>query len=84
MTSASLVIIDIIDINGVPVVEAERDSPIPGDRYSPIAREISLERMQSEAGNVHIIRPTAEVQHGKNIAKLFNMRGVTLLAVLPS
>ena len=75
MTSASLVIINIIDINGVAVFEAERNSPIPGDRYSPIAGEVSLERMQSEAGNAHILRPTAAVQHRKNVAKLFNMRG---------
>jgi hypothetical protein len=73
-------IIHIVDINGMAVIEAERNTPIPGDRYSPIAREASLERMQAEPGNVHIIRPAAAVQYRKNVAKFFN----TLLAVLPS
>ncbi len=31
--------------------------------------------MKSEAGKVHLIRPTAAVQYRKNIAKFFNMRG---------
>jgi hypothetical protein len=67
-------IIHIVDINGMAVIEAERNTPIPGDRYSPIARKASLERMQAEPRNVHIIRPAAAVQYRKNIAKFFNMR----------
>ena len=67
-------IIHIIDVSRMTVVEAEYYTPIPGDRYSPKTSEASLERMQPEARNVHIIRPTAAVQYRKNVAKLFNMR----------
>jgi hypothetical protein len=66
-------IIHIIDISRITVVEAERYTPIPGDRYSPETSEASLERVQPEARNVHIIRPTAAVQYRKNVAKFFKM-----------
>ena len=56
------------------VVEAECNTPIAGDRYGPIAGEVSLERMQAEPRNAHIIRPAAAVQYRKNVAKFFNMR----------
>lgn len=56
-------IIHIVDINGMAVIEAERNTPIPRDRYSPIARKASLERMQVEPRNVHIIRIAYQFGH---------------------
>jgi hypothetical protein len=47
-----------IDISRMTVVEAECYTPIPRDRYSPKTSEVSLERMQPKARNVHIIRRT--------------------------
>jgi hypothetical protein len=66
-------IIHIIDVSRMTIVEAECYTPIPGDRYSPETGEASLKRMQPEARNVHIIRPTAAVQYRKNVAQFFNM-----------
>jgi hypothetical protein len=65
-------IIHIVDINGMAVIEAERNTPIPGDRYSPIARKASLERMQVEPRN------TARISRSFSTCT-----GATLLAVLP-
>ena len=67
-------IVNIANVDRITVVETERYTPIPGDRYCPKATEGSLERMKSEAGKVHLIRPTAAVQYRKNITKFFNMR----------
>jgi len=68
-------IINIVNVDRITVVEAERYTPIPGDRYCPKASELSFERMKSEAGKVHLIRPAAAVQYRENIAKFFNMCG---------
>src|ERR1700720_9924 len=65
-----LVIVNIIDVNGVAVLEAERYAPITGNRYSPVALQVALKRVQPQAGKVHVVGPTAAVQHCKYITKL--------------
>jgi hypothetical protein len=71
---ASLVIVSIIDINGMAIVEAERDAPISGNRHRPITSKASLERVQSETGDVHIVGSMAAVQYRKYVAKFFKVR----------
>ena len=73
MNSASLVIINVVHVDRITIVETKRYTPISGNRYCPKTSKRSFERVKSEAGKVHLIRPTAAVQYCKNIAKFFNM-----------
>ena len=47
-------IIDQIHVAGVDALEAEYDPPVARHSDRPEARAIALQRMQSEAGQVHV------------------------------
>src|SRR5665213_380637 len=52
----SLVVIDQINIGHVVALEAENDSPVRPHRDAPKSRQITLERVQPEAGQRQVVR----------------------------
>lgn len=61
-------IIEIVDIDGVVVFEAEDNAPIGAHRHGPETGETSLESMQSESGEVHVIGACTGVKPGQHVA----------------
>ena len=47
-----LVIIEVVDVDGVAVLETKDDAPIRAHRHRPESRKVSLERVKPEAGDV--------------------------------
>ena len=62
-------VVQVVDIRGVPVLEPERHSPIGGDGYRIVLLQAALERMKPKAGNVHSVGTAALVQGSQNSQK---------------
>ena len=59
-------IIQIINIYGVPVLEPECHPPITRNRDRITALQTAFESVQSKAGQVHSIGPITSVQRGQD------------------
>ena len=51
LSKFSLVVIEVVDVDGVAVLEAEDDAPVGAHRHGPVPREVSLEPVKPEAGS---------------------------------
>ena len=75
---ASLVVVEIVDVERVAVLEAEGDAPIGAHRHGPEAGEVSLERVKPEAREIHVARARGRVEPGEDVAD-----GVAVLRIDP-
>ena len=48
--------IEVVDVDGVAVLEAEDDAPVGTYRHGPEPRDVSFEPVKPEAGDVHVVR----------------------------
>jgi len=65
------VVIDVIDIMRVAFRQSENHPPISADCYRPKAFEVTFERMQAEAWQIHIRNRTGGIQPCQNVTKLY-------------
>ena len=63
-------IIQIIDIYRVPALEPKYHPPIARDRDRIMTFQTAFEPVQSKAGQVHSLRPSASVQCGQDTRQL--------------
>ena len=63
-------IIQIIDLDGVSVLEPKRYPPVARDRDRKMALHAALERVQPKAGQIHSFRPATSVQRGQDSRQL--------------
>jgi hypothetical protein len=68
-------VIDQIDVGGLPTRDAEHDAPIRAHCDGPKAFQIALERVQAKAGQVHIVGRFGAVQDEKNILDFLDQVG---------
>src|SRR5688572_162171 len=68
-------VIRIVDIDGIAVLKSEPHAPVSGNGDRPIPRQVAPQWMQPKPGKVHVIGPTATVQHCKDVAEPLNMFG---------
>jgi len=66
-SSFFLVAVQIIDINGVIVLEAENHAPVRPYGHGSKPREFAFEPVEPETGQVHILRRGGRIQPGENI-----------------
>ena len=65
---ASLMVVEIVDVERVVVLEAEDDAPDGAHRHGPEAGEVSLERVKPEAREVHVVWAAGRVEPGEDVA----------------
>src|SRR4051812_42500909 len=53
--------------------EAENDPPIGGDRDAPETRQVALQRMQPETGQIHVLRSFRLIKAGQCSSDLLNV-----------
>jgi hypothetical protein len=51
-----LVIVLVVDQDGILAIESEGDSPVATDGHRPATLEPALQRMHSQAGKIHVPR----------------------------
>jgi hypothetical protein len=68
-----LVVVDQINIVGVAFLKAENDAPVCPDGNAPEIVTITLQAMQSEARQVHVLRPSSAVQNRKDVLRLLDL-----------
>ena len=68
-------VVDIIDIKGVRFGKTEDDPPICANSDRPQARQFAFERVQAEAGDIHIDRDASCLQPCENITQLLDVLG---------
>lgn len=66
-------IVGIIDVDGVTVLEAECHSPIPRHRNGIMPFQDSLQRVEPQARQVHILRCSAPLQDRENVTKFLDI-----------
>lgn len=66
-------IVHVIDVNGMSVLEAERQPLISGNRHRVMPFQASFQRMRPETGKVHFVRPAAAIQNREDVPVLSNM-----------
>jgi len=68
-------VIRIIDVKSVGVDKAENHPPVCANRYRPKAFEFAFERMQTEAGHIHIGHDARRIKPREDIAEPTDMLG---------
>ena len=61
-----LMIVEVIDVDGVHPFKPEDHAPVAGNRNSPMAAELSFETMQRKSRQVHILGRPARVETGQD------------------
>ena len=59
-------VVQIVDIHGVPVLEAKSHPPVARDRYRVPSPQAASERVQPETGDIHAIRTSASIERGED------------------
>jgi hypothetical protein len=62
-----LMVVDQINIISVAFLEAEDDAPVCPDSHAPEGFKVAFEAVQSEAGQVHVVRPPGATQNEKDV-----------------
>ena len=76
MGVASLAVVQVIDIDGVAVLEAEDHAPVGTDRHRPEPGMVSPERVKPEARQVHVGRAGGGVEAHQDVAHPFAVLGM--------
>jgi len=71
-------VVQIIDVRGVTVLEAEDHTPVCPHGHRPVTGIVAFERMQTEAGQVHVVRRRGRIQTRDYIAHDIPMFGIDL------
>jgi hypothetical protein len=74
-------VIDQIDVGGLPTRDAEHDAPIRAHCDGPKAFQIALERVQAKARQVHIVGRFGAVQDEKNILGFLDQVGTNAFPI---
>lgn len=72
-------VILIIDKLGVGADKPEGDTPVPVDPNRPVAFQITLQRVQLEGRQVHVIRPCRDIEQAENVSELLHMGSLNAL-----
>lgn len=68
-------IVNVVNIKDVAGLEPESNPPIPGNRHRIVPFKVPLQRMQTKAGQIHILERAALIQRTKDISKLHQVLG---------
>ena len=63
-------VIDKINVQNVPSLEAENNPPVSGNGDGPKAFEVTLERMKPKTRQVHLLGRRDDIQAGKDAGNL--------------
>ena len=55
MSSPPSVVVDQVDLGRVNALEPEHDPPIAGHPHGPVTGEVPFQRMEPEAGKIHVL-----------------------------
>ena len=69
-------IVAMVNENGVFTFKREGESPVAADRHRPVAFQISMERMRSPAGSIHVLQRPGIVESEKLFAQALTMTGL--------
>jgi len=63
------VIVDQVHVYGLAALEAEDDTPVPGYTHTPLARSVTLQRVQSKTRRIRATRMRRFLQPEQNPPK---------------
>ena len=66
-------VIDIINVQGVAVREAEYHAPVCSDRHRPETLPVAFERTQAKPRQAHILCRGGSIQPRENVTQLFDV-----------
>ena len=66
-------IVDVIDVDRIFALEAEDDAPVAANVYGPSAFQLSFQRMQAQARQVHVARFGRSVEPSQDEPKSAGM-----------
>jgi hypothetical protein len=78
-----LVVVQIVNIDGIAFLEAENDSPVRPNRHRPEARVIAFQRVEPKAGQSHILRRSGHIQPRENVPHSFAVISANSALVAP-
>ena len=64
----SLMVVQIVDIGGVAVLEAEDRAPVGAHRHRPEPGIFPLQPVEPEAGQVHVVRDARRIESDQDVA----------------
>jgi len=70
------VVIEEIDIEGVAILEAENDSPVPAYSHGPKALQVTFEPVQAKTRNVERLGRFGCVERRENTLHFATQRGI--------
>jgi len=70
---SSLMVVHIIDFEGMTVLKPEHHAPVRANRHGPHSPHITLKRMQPKSGNGHVCNCESGIKPCQDIAQLKNM-----------
>ncbi|HZA66292.1 MAG TPA: hypothetical protein VE592_05040, partial [Geminicoccaceae bacterium] len=78
---ASSMVVEQIDIEGIAILETEDDAPVRGDLDRKEAFQFALERVEPEAGGIHVGHSRRGVQPAQDTPNLGGLVGSDAAAV---
>ena len=64
----AILAIEMVDVDGVAVLEAKDDASVGAHRHSPAAGGASLQRVKPKPRVVHVVRAHGRVEPGEDVA----------------
>ena len=68
-------VIDEIDIGGIPVMETKDNPPVPTDGYAPESFEITGQRVKTKSRNGHVVGRFSCIQTGQDTFEVVDISG---------
>ena len=62
-----------IDVEGIAILEPEDDAPVVGNLHRPEALQLDLERVEPEAGGIHIGHGRRSIQTAQDTPSLSHL-----------
>ncbi len=66
-------IIQIIDLEGVALLETENHAPIPRDLHRIKAVQLSFEHVQAPTGRIELLGPIGRIERSQDTGESLNM-----------
>jgi hypothetical protein len=75
-------VVDQIDVHDIGVIETKDNPPVRGHGYAPESFQVTRKGMQTQPGEVHVLRHPRAVEIGENTRNFLPIDGVNLRSVI--
>jgi len=74
-------VVEQVNVGNVTILEPKNNPPVRPDGDTPVSGEVAFERVQSEAGQIHVLGPCGASQKAKHTCDLIDVFRVSRRAV---